>query len=549
MRKFLLIIIICCVITAICWLSATQSGTTVIITTARIITKGKLTVNTATGNLLQGIKLENVIYSSDFGNLNIKSLTITTTHNAFWFHGKGLSINPKPTIDLLTYADFDKNFITEITGHLDYKMNLIDTKLTANTDNISWLMRLCPEMTRLRGNFTSITKLKGPVNNPLISTAINITNISMTFPAYGIKIKPLELHINGKSNNKILITGTGKMRQGPGNFNISGFIDATKPNFPHEILISGQEVEFINTNCYHLIANPNFAITFKNLNTMQIIGDLQILRGNIDLDQRNTLEIHRSKDVRFSDNSKKHGADGLSIIPNIYLKIEEQVKLKGFGLNSYISGKLQITKEEELLRGNGRISVKKGYYKLSGQNLYVHYGKLYYSPGTLLTNPDLDIKISKTKPIRINKKQKAIGYDNNKSCLYIQGTLSNPILEDNGLIQNDQALAQLLNFGSGSLITKLQDKFNLTEFGIAADTTDVDPMTQQSKNDSLLDNKNLIIGKKLSKHIYLQYSKGLINSMDSTVRLKYLLNKSWSIGVDTGTLGNGIDLSFSLDTD
>lgn len=548
MRKLLLIIIICCLITTICWLSTTQSGTSAIITTAKIITKGKLTVKTATGNLLQGLKLADVIYTNNFCAVNIKSLTITTTYNAVWFHGKGLNITPKLAIDLLTYADLTNNFITEITGHLDYRMNLIDTKLTVSTNNIAWLMRWCPDMTRLRGNFAAITKIAGPVSQPLITTAIDITNISMTFPAYGIKIKPLALHINS-NNNKIVITGTGKMRQGPGSFNVTGFIDLAKPNHAHEIHITGKEVEFINTNCYQLIADPDLTISFKDLNTMHIAGNLQILRGNIDLDQRNIIEIHRSKDITLSNSATKHDNDELSIMPNIYLKIKDKVTLKGFGLNSYISGKLQVTKAEELLRGDGRISVKKGYYKLSGQNLYVHYGKLYYPPGTLLTNPNLDIKISKTKPIRLNKKQKALGYDNNKSCLYIQGTLSKPIFEDNGLIKNDQALAQLLNFSSGSLITKLQDKFNLTEFSITSDPTDLDPMTQQSKNDSLLDNKNLIIGKKLSKHIYLQYSKGLINSMDNTVRLKYLLTKSWSIGVDTGTLGNGADLSFSLDTD
>ena len=496
----------------------------------------------------------------------IQKFTLNATDWGFWQLKKPCHLmlnNEQASLDSFVLAADNIYSTLTFTGAIDKRKNQVTADLSANTTNISWLMRWFPDMTRLKGNFTSHTKINGNIDNPLITTNTNITNITMTFPAYGIKIKPLELHINGNSKDKIIITGAGNMRRGPGSFQISGFIDPTKPNVPHAIHIVGKDVEFINTDSYHLIANPDLTVTFKNINTMQIAGKLQILRGKVDLDNRDAMEVHRSKDVKFIVQQvkpakplttipimTKNNDDGdFSIIPDLYVRIENKVRLKGLGLNSVISGKLKITKTEQFLHGEGRISTKKGYYTLSGQKLYVHYGKLYYPAGTLLTNPYLDIKISRNKPKKTDNQQKAVGYDDNKDCLYIQGTLNNPIIQDNGLIKNDQALAQVLNFGSGSVITKLQDKFKLTEFGITSEEINYDPMAQQSRNDTLLDNKNLIIGKKLTKKVYLQYSKGLVDTMPDTVHLKYLLNKNWAIGVETGTLGNGADLSFSLDKD
>ena len=457
--------------------------------------------------------------------------------------------NTQTHLSKCRFAADDLNATLTANASLDHTTQNINAEVIANSSNIAWLMQWLPNVTRLKGKVASKNTISGQLAHPTFTTDTNLTNITMTMPKFGVKIKPLALHLRGNSREKFLLSGAGKMRKGPGSFKISGFIDVNKPNMPHSISIVGENVEFIKTESYHLIANPNLAISFKNLHTLQVGGKLQILSGLIDLNHRSATEVHRSQDIHFKGQPATASNNQFEIIPDLQVRIENKVKLKGLGLSAIISGKLKISKSDQQLRGDGRISAKKGSYKITGQKLYIHYGKLYYPPGTLLSNPFLDIKISKNKPFRDSNEEKGSGFDDNKTCLYIQGTWNNPIIQDNGLIKNDQAIAQILNFGSGSLITKLQKKFKLSEFSIAPSEVNYDPMAQQNKNDAFLDNKNLVIGKKLNKKVYLQYSKGLMDASQNTVKVKYLFNKNWSIAVETGTVGNGADLSFSIDND
>ena len=54
-----------------------------------------------------------------------------------------------------------------------------------------------------------------------------------------------------------------------------------------------------------------------------------------------------------------------------------------------------------------------------------------------------------------------------------------------------------------------------------------------------------VTGKKLTDKVYVQYSQSLMDN-NTAMRLKYALGKFWSVGVESGTNGNGVDLGFAV---
>ncbi len=59
------------------------------------------------------------------------------------------------------------------------------------------------------------------------------------------------------------------------------------------------------------------------------------------------------------------------------------------------------------------------------------------------------------------------------------------------------------------------------------------------------DNTALVVGKSLSKRLYLSYNIGLLQRDSNLFTLKYLLNKFFSIQVTASDSGSGLDLLYT----
>ena len=63
------------------------------------------------------------------------------------------------------------------------------------------------------------------------------------------------------------------------------------------------------------------------------------------------------------------------------------------------------------------------------------------------------------------------------------------------------------------------------------------------------DNTALVVGKSLSKRLYLSYNIGLLQTDSNVFTLKYLLNKFFSIQVTASDTGSGLDLLYTHSKD
>lgn len=428
-------------------------------------------------------------------------------------------VNLKTSSQNEVYTKFSiKDFLSKgkISGNIN--MHLFDQSL---------LMQMFPDISRFKANINATVRFSGTLQKPILSGDLNLQDGTMRIAQLGIKIKPFSANAQLSQNGKLIVKANGEIRNAPGTFNVSGYAYPFKENIPNQFTFIANEMEFINNNEAKLTANSELLIKYLN-NSLQLKGDINIISGQIEInDEQSTVKT--TKDIVFVNESSQQNTDSLNFTPDINLRIHKNVAFKGFGLDSNISGKLHIAKIDDNYSAQGRISIKSGTYQLLGQSLNISHGRLIYPPGSLINNPTLDIKM----------------LDKNGAGLLIQGNANNPKIENNGLINDQQVLSQILNSTGSPVVNKIQEKFSFEQFGIE-DSNSSDLIEDENKNGNLLSNKSLVIGKKLTNKIYLQYLKSLMDN-NNAVRVKCALGKFWAIGMESGTNGNGADLSFVID--
>lgn len=431
-----------------------------------------------------------------------------------------------------------------LSAMLQVNPNKLEGNINIVAQDISMLMQWMPDVTRLKGNFKSRVKISGTIDQPEFISETHLTNVTATLPGYGIKIKPLDIHISSDKRGRFTLIGTGKMRRGPGEFVIKGYIEPFKPNMPNEFSIVGTNVEFINNQTAHLIASSDLKVHYAaDAQRVDIKGDIEVQQGFIKL-VSGTGQTVKTKDVVFV-HEPNQVKNLIKFNPNIYLRIAEGVHFTGFDLDAVISGKLDIEKRNDTLYADGRITIKEGTYALPGQKLTINKGRLLYPAGTLLVNPMLDIKMQGKNIASVGDNKSASSLE-----LMVHGTAQKPIISESGLTgDKDRALSQALLTGSSILSNNiLQDKLKISEIGIKTnDQNEINFFDDPSKDKSLK-NKDLVLGRPLGNKLYIQYLHSM-GEPNQKVRLKYSLNKIWAIGVESGTTGGGADLSFSVERD
>lgn len=479
--------------------------------------------------------------------------------------GKPFDIATDVTLELLNSESLKANLSLRANheNHLQANIAINKSKLNGTSqvvaDDLSVIMQLLPDITRLKGHLEADANIRGTLQNPELKLTAHLTDITVTLPGLGVKIKPMELHINNEGFDKLIIKGKGKMRRGMGEFKIGGYIKPFAPNMPNELNIHGNNVEFINNTTAHLIANNQIQLSFDlSQQQLNIRGHIDVLSGNVYSDSKKTSTV-KSKDVVFVDSNIKTKSQGLRINPDLNIWIFDGVHFAGFGLEADITGNIDITQRNDILYGSGRITIKQGTFQLPGQKLSINKGRLLYPVGTLLSNPSLDIKMTDRKK---NAKGEYVIASASDLEILVRGTALSPTIHEANMAHDiDKAMSQAMLTGS-SVVSKnfLQDKLKLSELGFAnpnnkqsmfmSDHSSYDNPSHsnptQDKNS--FRNKDLVIGRPLGDRLYMQYLHSMASDKKRG-RLKYALNKNWSLDVEAGNQGAGADLSFSIETD
>lgn len=457
------------------------------------------------------------------------------------------------------------------------KQNL-DGRIIINIADIGIFSGLFPNLENIRGKINANIILAGTLKKLFAQGNLNLTQGEADIHALGINLKNVNLLLNGSSNGIFNVKGQAFSRKGI--LYVNGQARLINNNIDGNFILTGTNMLIANIPDYKIYASPNVQLKIHNDN-LYLTGNIYIPKAKIRPQWYSEDSIEVSSDIQYvNNNGEKIDNTPLKLYSKINLTLGDFVTVNYSGLTGQLTGNLQITDSPtSTATGVGNLALV-GNYKAYGQTLTIQQGRLIFSGGDI-ANPSLDIQAVKTVNLVSASTGSGITNLNNAAALvaqgnqvtvgiHVQGTVNNrqialfsqpPILNQTDILsylilgrpaaQATQADAQLLynaatalDFG-GNQVSNISEQVKNT---LGLDEVNIGTMSSAGPqtNNTAADNTSLIIGKALSPKLYLNYSIGLIQPVN-TLRLRYFFSPSWILQSETNSLANALDIFYTFD--
>lgn len=500
------------------------------------------------------------------------------------FEGGHLLIKSVPG-DLQATGVFtiDRDKLIDFSLHLPNAQQLtsptqvIDGKLNLHINSLDFLQSLSQDIQQPHGQLLASITASGTVTNPDIQGTMTLSNASVTLPKIGLTLNPIQAVL--KTHNKQW-DAVGSLRAPGGQLiDIKGQ-GAFSPELTGVFNIVGDNFPAVTTPEYLVNISPQLTVTLAP-NTYDITGSILIPTVQLKLTTfSNTVNL--TEDAVFVQDEPKASPIGLPINANVQIKMGNNVGIDVQGLQGFLDGAIQVTQTPDSpMRAIGELTIRDGTYKAYGQDLSIDHGKLLFSGGPP-TNPDINLRAKR----KFNNNTSSFSgsnqlFDFNTSNIQtidfgnhltvgvqVAGHLYSPkitlfsvpaslsqadilsmLLLGKPANQASQSGGQLLltaisamNLDSGTkgmqLLSQLKETLGF-DFNVQTGSQ------LNQKTNQIGDNTAVVVGKSLSKRLYLSYNMGLSQENSNVLTLKYLLNKYFSLQVTASDAGNGLDVLYN----
>ncbi|WP_419419027.1 translocation/assembly module TamB domain-containing protein [Legionella sp. D16C41] len=479
----------------------------------------------------------------------------------------------------LSLDEAKKLFLDLNLPHFNYfKGNLKEQDVNANlkliVNSLAFLNNLSPEINNLQGQLEANLKIAGTIGKPSVDGEVQLAKASIAMPSLGINLNPIQLTLSS-SNKKWQAQGEVYSQNVPLSIKGNGEF---APLIKGMLTLQGEQVPLIQSKEYLINVSPNIALEFTPTE-LKLRGQVLVPKATIK-PQTFSSSVSLTDDVVFVD--KKQSTNPFNLDTDVRIDMGDNVMLSVKGLQGHLTGGINLRQfPKGPLTATGELDVKDGKYQAYGQDLTIEKGQLLF--GGLIDNPVIsvravrkfnntnsntlagsnrlfDFKSSNVQTLDFGK-QTTVGIE-------VNGRLSSPkvelfsvpstisqadilslLLTGRPANQADKSGAQLilaavsaLNLDSGSGGTQLLSQLKR---GLGVDFNIENNIQYDQKTNQSTDSTSLVIGKSLSKRLYLSYNVGLAKADTNVLTLKYLLNKFFSVQVNASSAGSGIDLLYT----
>lgn len=412
--------------------------------------------------------------------------------------------------------------------------------------NLAPLEGLLPFLNNVQGSAAGKFNLAGTSSKPEFTGNFSITGGSANLPKLGLELKNISFQVTSPSVNSAHVEGS--ITSGDGTLVTQGdFINLGAPDWYWKANVFGAGIRIIEQNDLKVTISPNLKLS-ANAQSIELTGSTEIpwARANIKNLPESAVRVSRDVVIVEKDSLSVEAFQqkSLPFHTNVILYFGDDVRFKGFGLDTRLSGKANVLKEENRqVFTTGYVAVDKGVYKAYGQELSVERGRLIFQGP--YDNPGLDIRA-----VRITDDTVTAGLD-------IGGTLQHPkstvfaipaktdseamaILLTGKSLSNsskDDAYAIIgaigkLGMSQGdSMTSDIVRKFGLDEVSIKADKG--------------LDQSALWVGKYVTPKLFLHYVVGLFDQAFS-LGLTYKVNEKVQIEAESGKT-QSVDVIYKIE--
>ncbi|BCA96145.1 DUF490 domain-containing protein [Legionella antarctica] len=452
----------------------------------------------------------------------------------------------------------------------------ISANLSLLLNSFDFLQSISPDISNPRGRLIASIKTTGTWGKKIIESNLMLKQASVALPTLGIHLNSIDLTAHARKqhwqaegsltseNKKIILKGKGPLTT----------------SFIGDFLLQGTDFKIMNTKEYQVNISPKINLNFTQ-SGLNISGSILVPSAQIK-PQTFSSSITLSEDVVFKSNNESPTTSPFNTSLDLSVEMGNEVELSVKGLNTTLGGKVQLKKlPQGTINATGELNVIKGQYKAYGQALAIEHGELIFTGGQI-DNPGINLRASKKiKTSAASNSATNQNFNFNNSNLQtanvrgnisvgveVTGRITQPkIILFSNLSSLSQAdiLSMLLlgrpasqaNKAGGQLLLAAISSMNLDN-----GTNGVQLLEQLKKNlgfdldlqtaskynlatNQISDSTAVVVGKSISKRIYLSYNVGLSQSNPNVLTLKYLLNKFYSIQVSSSTNSSGIDILYT----
>lgn len=507
---------------------------------------------------------------------------------AVQFKGGHVSVNLTPNaLQGTGKLTIDRHKILDLSLRLpNYRLDKptlptqpLNGKISLHVDSLDFLQGLSEDIEKLQGQFNLSLTATGTLNKPEINGELALTHASLFIPELNLTLNPIRAKFTSqnkqwKADGSIGSKGKTITLDGQGRFT---------PEVTGSLKIQGDSFPIMQTAEYTIDISPDLNIGFKP-NAVDVSGTVLVPSAKLKPISFSS-SVNLNEDAVFAS-ERKDKTMPLNITMDVLLKMGQNVALDVKGLHGFLDGAIHIKQfPQGEPYGVGELTIRDGKYQAYGQDLTIEKGQLLFTGG-MLSNPGISLRAVRYfknattsfggsnqlfdfNPENIQtlnfSRKTTVGID-------ISGRLSTPKITlfsiPSNLSQADilsmlilgkpasqasQSGGQLLltaissmNLDSGAKGMHLIDQLKDT-LGFDINVQSGSEYNQQSGQ--VTDSTAFVVGKALSKRLYLSYNIGILGQDSNVLTLKYLLNKFFSIQVTASDEGSGIDFLYTHSKD
>jgi translocation and assembly module TamB len=437
----------------------------------------------------------------------------------------------------------------------------LNASATISVPDLNWVEQFSNDIDQLQGKLQGKVSVAGTLGKPRVTGALQLQNASLLLPETGAHLEAINLTVQANRADQLLITGT--LKAGEGILNAKGKLTlAQLPKWSADMTLSGKRLLLMNTHEVQAYVSPQLTIK-ASPDKVAIDGTVTIPETTITLRELPVSAKKRSDDIvivrrsqqsrgqhskvtRASGETRSEASSALSIKPNVNVVLGDDVSFSGFGLDTHLTGKLQILTIKQETVAQGVLSIVDGVYKAYGQDLEIEKGRLLFDGA--IDNPGLDVRAVRHVPNDIQVGIALRGTAQNPeselfsepqqtqtdtlSYLLTGRSISSASSGDSAMLTN--AITGLGIDGGESLAQKIGGKLGFDEVGIGS-------------SDGNYKDSELSLGKKIGSKLYVKYIVGLFDSLQK-VAVTYQINQRLQAEVRSGEQQEA-DVHYKFNTD
>ncbi|MDR3441864.1 MAG: translocation/assembly module TamB domain-containing protein [Legionella sp.] len=503
--------------------------------------------------------------------LQFKGGTINTALSPPGLTSKGtLAVDPNKNLKLtLNLPQFSLD-----SGLKDAQR--MNGELVLEINSLDFLQGFTPEISKLQGQLVASLKVQGTVAKPQITSQIILSKTSATLPKLGLDFNAIDLNVIGKEKRW---EATGALTSAGHNLTLKG-TGTLVSDFIGDVTLEGADFPLMKTSEFQINVSPQLKLHFTP-KTHLLTGSVLVPNAQIKLQTFTNSQTLPDEVVFKKQQEQPSSSSAFSSNMDITITMGEQVEINVKGLKGHLDGTLNLKQQPQgPINAYGELSVSDGTYKAYGQDLAIKQGQLIFTGGAI-TNPGINLRAAK----KINNTPAAYTsatqlFDFNTSNIQganlgdtivlgveVTGRLTKPkiqLFSEPSILSQADILSMLVlgrpasqaNKAGGQLLLAAISSMNVGGTNSTQlleqlkQTSGLDFNVQTNTNynqatNTVTDSTAFVVGKSLSKRLYLSYNIGLSQTDANMLTLKYILNKFFSIQISTTDTSSAIDFLYT----